>query len=90
MRINDRRVCAELAEQARGDETPSQLVRRLLEERAALQSEVQTLRRQLRYQCQRVRMYQEEERAQRARPAEHLTAEQARGIALAREEWLQR
>ena len=63
MRINDRRVCAELAEQARGDETPSQLVRRLLEERDALQSEVQTLRRQLRYQCQKVRMYQEEERA---------------------------
>ena len=56
--------CAQNWQSRRAEMTP-QLVRRLPEEREALQSEVQTLRRQLRYQCQRVRMGQKgEERAQ--------------------------
>ena len=88
MRINDRRVCARLGELAHGDETPSQLVLRIVDERDQALAKVRQLERQLRYQCAQVRRYREEERLLKAQPCEHLTPDQARSIALAREEWL--
>lgn len=88
MRITDKQVCAALAKAAQGAETVSQCVARLLRRVDEQQSEVQTLRRQLRYQQQRVRLLQEAER-EREEPAKHLTEDQARGIARARETYLQ-
>lgn len=86
MRISDRRVCAQLAELARGDETPSQLVRRLLAEREELRGEVRTLRRQLRYKCAQVKKEREQREAEKQAP-KHLTEAQARGIEQARREY---
>ena len=86
MRINDRRVCAQLAELARGDETPSQLVRRLLAEREELRGEIRTLRRQLRYQCAQTKKQREAREAEKHAP-KHMTEAQARGIEQARREY---
>ena len=83
MRISDRQVCAQLAELAREDETPSQLVRRLLAERDKLLGEVRTLRRQLRYQCAQLKKEREQREAEKQAP-KHLSEAQARGIEQAR------
>jgi hypothetical protein len=82
VKINNRHVCRRLVDVARGDETPSQVVGRLLDEREALLDEVRTLKRQARYHVDRCRDLElrlaQEEKPRHLNEAQHAAILRAR------------